>query len=62
MAAAVNSNATLEREQQGQDVFQGTEPGAGYVLSFQGFWLHKHSFDLNPCLMQALILILSLIF
>ena len=29
MAAAVNSNARLEHEQQGQDVFQGTEPGAG---------------------------------
>lgn len=31
MAAAVNSNASLEHEQQGQDVFQGAEPGAGSV-------------------------------
>lgn len=29
MAAAIDSNAGLKREQQVQDVLQGSEPGAG---------------------------------
>jgi len=29
MAAAIGSNASLKREQQEQDVLQGSEPGAG---------------------------------
>ena len=29
MAAAIGSNESLKREQQEQDVLQGSEPGAG---------------------------------
>lgn len=29
MAAAIDSNGSLKREQQEQDILQGSEPGAG---------------------------------